>query len=68
MARSQSSGVDEPDALTVNDLRKLLPASLGRTAAYQIARKLGVRVGRRRLLVSRARFDQWLAGEQAGGA
>jgi hypothetical protein len=70
MARSQDPTVQERagDALTVADLRRLLPAGIGRTGAYQIAREIGVRVGRRRLLISRARFDRWLAGERGAGA
>jgi hypothetical protein len=43
---------------SVEDLRKLLP--LGRGAAYRLANVIGVRVGRK-LMVPRARLDDWLA-------
>jgi hypothetical protein len=68
VAKTEWSTGNERDALTVEDLRKLLPAEVGRSGAYRIAREIGVRVGRRRLLVSRERFNRWLAGERGAGA
>ena len=62
-----ASDGSERDALTVEDLRRLLPPEVGRARAYEIAREIGVRAGRRRILVSRARFDAWLAGTRTGG-
>jgi len=67
VAKTERSSGFERDALTVEDLRLLLPANVGRAGAYRIAREIGVRVGRRRLLVSRARFARWLAGERGDG-
>jgi hypothetical protein len=49
----------------VTDLMKLLPVR--RAAAYALAKKLGIRIGRRRLVVPKTRFDAWLNGEKISG-
>ncbi len=46
--------------LTVRDLMRP-PLNLGRRTAYLLAADLGIRVGRRRILIPKGRFDEWLA-------
>lgn len=45
------------------ELRALL--GIGRTAAYQLAQQIGTRFGRR-LLVPRARLEEWLSETGSG--
>lgn len=66
MKKAKRSPPSEPLVLTVEDLMRLLP--LGRAGAYALARKLGIRVGLRRILVPKARFDAWLASGRVDGA
>ena len=56
-----------PDVLafTTRQLFGVLP--LGRYALYALARKIGIRCGRR-LLIPREALEAWLRGENAGGA
>lgn len=56
---------DERVVYEVADLMKLLPVR--RAAAYALAKQLGFRIGRRRLVVPKARFDAWLASEKISG-
>ena len=68
MGKRASSSVNIPVnarlALTPGDLQQVLP--IGRAAAYKLARKIGVRIGKT-LVVSRVRLDEWLAGGGDGG-
>lgn len=62
--------IDERIAYDISDLLRLLP--IKRAAAYALMRQLGVRIGRRRLVVPKARFDAWLTNShvdepRAGG-
>lgn len=48
---------------SIDEIRKLL--NVGRATAYDVARKIGRRVGKRRgrLVVSRRALETWLHGE-----
>ena len=50
-------------AYGVGELQELL--GIGRHAAQALARRIGVRVGERRLIVPRARLERFLAGEES---
>ena len=64
--KKQSQGPSEQLALTVDDLRLLLP--LGKTAAYSLAQRIGVRLGgpRGKIIVTRAALDRWLESPNGG--
>ena len=49
-------------AYSPHQLTEILP--LGRVACYELARKIGKRVGRK-LVVSRAELERWLAQQES---
>ena len=55
--RSKQDGLPDRLAFRAQELPALL--GIGRAAAYELARKLGVRAGRS-LVVSRAALEKWL--------
>jgi hypothetical protein len=52
----------EPVVYHVDDLQRLL--GIRRASAYALARKLGVRVGQRKIVIPKERFENWLATER----
>jgi hypothetical protein len=50
----------EPLVVTVPELQAQL--RVGRHTALKIAREIGIRVGKRRLVIPRIRLEAWLAG------
>jgi hypothetical protein len=53
-------------AYSVQELRAV--TGLGRQAAYDLARQIGIRVGKRRLIVPTVRLQRWLETGEGGPA
>lgn len=51
-----------PDLLDIHDLQRLAPRACGRTLLYKLLQTHGVRLTARRVLIPRAKFEAWLAG------